>query len=58
MGRIIGGICAVSGILLVPLPMAILAKNFSEFFQNERREKDIIAKYAVKMKLAKDGVYF
>ncbi len=45
-GKIIVSICAVSGILLVPLPMAILAKKFTDFYHNEKRQKEITAKYA------------
>ena len=45
-GKIIVSICAVSGILLVPLPMAILAKKFTDFYNNEKRKKEITAKYA------------
>lgn len=49
LGKIIGGFCAISGILLIAMPVGLLSNNFTEFHKKELSRSKIIEKYNAKL---------
>ena len=44
-GKLIGACCAVSGVLLMALPIPIVVSNFAEFYkETEKKEKQLARK--------------
>ena len=39
VGRVVGAICAVTGTLVIALPVPIVSENFSLFYKQERRRR-------------------
>ena len=37
VGRVVGSICAITGTLVIALPVPIVSENFSLFYKQERR---------------------
>ena len=38
LGKLVGTICAVSGVLVLSLPIPIIAQNFEKFHKNQQKK--------------------
>ena len=55
MGRVVGSICAITGTLVIALPVPIVSENFSLFYKRERRRKMVQEKRAALAKAHMEG---
>lgn len=55
MGRIVGSICAITGTLVIALPVPIVSENFSMFYKQERRRRMVHERRAALEKAQMEG---
>lgn len=39
LGKLVGGICAITGVLVLALPVTVIVSNFKRFYEKELRER-------------------
>ena len=55
VGRVVGAICAVTGTLVIALPVPIVSENFSLFYKQERRRRMVQERRAALEKAHMEG---
>lgn len=55
MGRVVGSICAITGTLVIALPVPIVSENFSMFYKQERRRRMVHERRAALEKAQLEG---
>lgn len=45
LGKIFGGVCAIFGILTIAMPMAIISNNFSHYYKESTKRKQLLKMY-------------
>ena len=44
LGKLVGSMCAISGVLVMSIPIPIIVNNFNKFYEKAKIEEEILAK--------------
>jgi len=54
-GKFVGGVCSLSGVLVIALPVPVIVSNFARIYQqSQRREKRKAQKVSERCKYSRD----
>lgn len=58
-GKIVGGVCSLSGVLVIALPVPVIVSNFSRIYhQNQRADKRKAQRVSVEQRSAASICFF
>jgi hypothetical protein len=41
-GKVLGGVCAITGVILIAMPISLLANNFANVYNSKTKKERII----------------